>query len=118
MWAQTYNSGNRYYREHKGSRGAGVWVNSSASIKCDIPDQQMGRIMNAIVLLDSCMDRLLAKIHLADEVKLVNWERTKVETRLKKLDQVYLDDDNMDFDDYKHRKKKLEDRLADLVVPE
>ena len=63
------------------------------------------------------MDRLLAKIQMADEVKRVNRERKKVETRLKKLGQVYLDDDNMDHDDYKSRKKKLEGHLSDLVVP-
>ncbi|MCI0869695.1 MAG: recombinase family protein [Chloroflexi bacterium] len=117
MWAQTYNSGNRYYREHKGSRGAGNCVNKSGSIRCDVPDEQMGQIMNAVVLPDSWMDRLLTKIQLADEVKRVNRERKRVETRLKKLGQVYVDDDNMDYEDYKRRKKKLEANLADLVVP-
>ena len=38
MWAQTYNSGRSYYREHKGSRGAGNCVKSSGSITCRIPD--------------------------------------------------------------------------------
>ena len=77
MWAQTYNNGNAYYREHQGSRGAGNCINSSSSIRCKVPDEQMGQIMNAVVLPDSWMDRLLAKIHLADEVKRVNRERKK-----------------------------------------
>lgn len=65
------------------------------------------------------MDRLLAKLQLADEVKRANRERKNVETetRLKKLGQVYLDDDNMDFEDYKGRKKKLEDQLVSLQIP-
>ena len=117
MWAQTYNSGNRYYREHKGSRGASNCVNSNGSIRCEIPDEQMGQIINTIALPDSWMDRLLTKIQLADEVKRVNRERKRVETRLKKLGQVYVDDDNMDYEDYKRRKKKLEWQLSDLVVP-
>ena len=30
---------------------------------------------------------------------------------------MYLDDDNMDFEDYKGRKRKLEDQLISLQVP-
>lgn len=70
-------------REHKGSRGAGNCVNSSGSVRCKVPDEQMVHITNSIVLPDSGMDRLLAKIHLADDVKRVNKERQKAETRLK-----------------------------------
>ena len=36
---------------------------------------------------------------------------------MKKEGQVYRDDENMDHDDYKRRKKKLEGQLSDLVVP-
>ena len=107
MWAQTYNSGNKYYREHKGYRGAGECVNSSGSIPCNVPDEQMGLIMQSILLPDSWMDRLLTRNQLADEVKRVNKERKKLETRLKKLGQVYLDEDNMDYDEYKLRKRNL-----------
>ncbi|MCH8062444.1 MAG: recombinase family protein, partial [Chloroflexi bacterium] len=83
MWAQTYRNGNRYYREQHGSRGAGNCVNKSGSIRCEVPDEQMGMIMGAIILPDSWMDRLLARIQLADEVKLVNRERKKIESHLK-----------------------------------
>ena len=117
MWAQTYRNGNRYYREQHGSRGAGSCVNKSGSIRCEVPDEQMGMIIGAIILPDSWMDRLLARIQLADEVKRVNREHKKVETRLKKLGQVYLDDDNMVLEDYRRRKKKLEDQLVSLQVP-
>ena len=54
-------------------------------------DEQMGRIIGAIVLPDAWMERLLAKIHLADEVKRVEQERGHVDQRLK-LGQVYMDD--------------------------
>ena len=62
-------------------------------------------------------DRVLAKIHLEDEVSRVGREKRKVERQLQKLGQVYLDDDLMEYDEYKRRKRKLEDRLASLVVP-
>ena len=53
MWAQTYKNGRRYYREHRGSRGSGACVNSSGSISCEVPDQQMDQLMEAIVLPES-----------------------------------------------------------------
>jgi len=62
-------------------------------------------------------DRVLAKIHLEEEVKRVGRDRKKVEKQLLKLGQVYLDDDLMEYDEYQRRKRKLEDRLASLVVP-
>ena len=85
MWAQTYKSGRQYYREHRGSRGTGTCVNSSGSISCEVPDEQVGKIMGAIILPESWMDRLLVKIQLADEVKRVNKERKKVEQQLIRL---------------------------------
>ncbi len=107
MWAQTYNSGKRYYREHRGSRGAGNCVNSSGSITCEVPDEQVGKIMGAIILPESWMDRLLAKIQLADEVKRVNKERKKVEQQLIRLGQVYIDG-LKPHEDYQREKKRLE----------
>ena len=54
---------------------------------------------------------------LDEEIKRVGKERKKVERQLQKLGQVYLDDDLMEYDEYQRRKRKLEDRLASLVVP-
>ena len=68
MWAQTYQNGRTYYREQKGSRGTGYCVGNSWSMPCHVPDEQIGRIVGAIVLPDAWMDRVLAKIHFADEV--------------------------------------------------
>ena len=117
MSAQTYKNGNRYYREQFGSRGAGNCVNISGSIRCEVPDEQIGLIMGAIILPDSYMDRLLAKIHLADEVKRVNRERQKVERKLKKLGQVYLDNDLMEYEEFQRQRRQLDEQLAPLVVP-
>ena len=75
MWAQTYKNGNRYYREHKGSRGIGYCVDRGRSMACDVPDNQIGRIVQTIVLPEVWMDRVLARIHLADDVERVRHER-------------------------------------------
>lgn len=72
----------------------------------------MGRIIRALVLPDAWMHRLLAKVQLADEVKRVEREREKVERKLRKLGQVYLNDDLMDYEEYRRQKRQLEDQLA------
>ncbi|HZA25415.1 MAG TPA: recombinase family protein, partial [Dehalococcoidia bacterium] len=116
LWAQTYKNGNRYYREQYGSRGAGYCVGRSGSMPCDIPDEQMGRIISAIALPASWQDRLLARLHLEDEVKRVERERKEVEQRLKRLGQVYLDG-LKPYEDYRREKRQLEEKLQLLVVP-
>ena len=117
MWAQTYQNGHRYYREQYGSRGAGHCVGRSSSLPCDIPDQQMGRIIAAITLPDSWQDRLVARLHLEDETKRVEKERKETAQRMKRLGQVYLDN-LLTLEEYQRQKRQLEDRLGSLVVPE
>ena len=47
--------------------------------------------MEAIVLPDAWMDRVLAKIRIIDEVERVENDRISVERRMRRLGQVYLD---------------------------
>ena len=116
MWAQTYNNGHRYYREQYGSRGAGYCVGRSGSMPCHIPDDQMGKIVSAIVLPEAWIDRVLAQIHLADEVHQVAQARKETEQRLKRLAQVYLDGLRTP-QEYKREKQLLDDKLGSLLVP-
>ena len=116
MSAQTYMNGRRYYREQRGSRGSGHCVGKSGSIPCHVPDEQMGRIVSAIVLPDAWMDRVLAQIQLADEVERVAQERKETERRLRRLGQVYMDN-NLPEAEYHRQNRLLQDRLASLVVP-
>ena len=116
MWAQTYKNGRRYYREQKGSRGAGYCVGKSGSMPCHVPDDQMGRIVEAILLPEAWMDRVLSQVHLADEVTRVQEERKKVQQRLKRLGRAYVDGLYSD-EDYRKEKRLLEDQLGALVVP-
>ena len=116
MWAQTYVNGRRLYREHRGSRGIGRCINNSGSITCDIADQQVGRIIGAIVLPDAWLDRVLAQVHLVDEVKRVQDQRDLTHQRLKRLGQVFLDG-LVQIGEYRRQKKILEDKLSGLIVP-
>jgi hypothetical protein len=83
---------------------------------CDVPDEQMGTIISAIALPDPWQDRLLAKLHLEDEVKRVEKERKEMEQRLRRLGQVYLDN-LIAHEEYKRQKRQLEEKLQLLVVP-
>ena len=117
MWAQTFKNGRRYYREQRGSRGAGYCVGRSGSMFCEVPDEQMGSIISAIMLPEAWVDRVLAQVHLADEVERVGRERKKAEQRLRRLAQVYIDG-HVPAEEYRRQKKQLEERLRLLVVPD
>ena len=62
------------------------------------------------------MDRVLARIHLADAVKGADQERKALNQRLKRLGEVYLDG-LLEPDDYRRQKRELEEKIASLVVP-
>ncbi len=117
MWAQTFVNGRRYYREQRGSRGAGYCVGRSGSMFCEIPDEQMGEIISAIVLPTAWVDRVLAQVHLADEVERVGEKRTRAEQRLRRLAQVYYDG-HVPSEEYRWQKKQQEEKLRSLVVPD
>ena len=116
MWAQTYNNGNRYYREQRGSRGSGYCVGRSGSVPCHIPDQQIGHIIESPVLPESWLDRVLAQVHVADEVKKVQDRRLKTEQRLRRLGQVYMDQ-LIEEPEYRRQKRLLEEQLQSLTIP-
>ena len=117
MWAQTFVNGRRYYREQRGSRGAGYCVGRSGSMFCEVPDEQMGDIISAIILPEAWVDRVLAQVQMGDEVDRVSRERKKAEQRLRRLAQVYLDG-HVDGEEYRRQKRQLEERLRSLVVPD
>ncbi len=83
---------------------------------CTVPDEQMGKILGAIVLPDAWMDRVLSKIHLAREPERLQRERVQVEQRLKRLGNAYVDG-LYSKEDYRREKRSLEEKLASLVEP-
>jgi site-specific DNA recombinase len=117
MWAQTYNSGRSYYREHTGSRGHCTCQAEGASMPCHVPDEQMSKIVGAIELGPKWLEEVLAIISLKDEVERVRDERSKAEEKLRRMAKAYVD--NLFPDEEYHRQKRLlEMELESLVVPE
>ena len=72
--------------------------------------------MKAIILPDAWLDRVLAKIKLAEEVDRVEHEKKNIESRLARLGQVYTDD-LIEYEDYRRQVRQMEVRLSTLVVP-
>lgn len=117
MWAQTYKSGSRLYREHHGSRGLGPCITVGSSIPCDVADGQVGRIVQAIVLPDAWMDRVLAKLQLQEEASRVQKEHQATVDRLRRLGRTFVDG-LISEESYQREKRTLEDRIASLVSPD
>ena len=85
-------------------------------IKCHIPDEQMGKIIGALVLPDVWLDRVLARIQLEDEVTRIEEERQSAQERLRRLAKAYVDGLYSE-EDYRREKQILEERISSLIVP-
>ena len=71
----------------------------------------MGRIIEAILLPKSWMGLVLAEIQLADEVKRTQRERKRVEERMRRQREVYLEGD-LPREQYTDRKRQMETQLS------
>jgi site-specific DNA recombinase len=117
MWSQTYKSGQRYYREHRASRSLMDCPSAGGAIKCNVPDEQMGRIISAIELGPTWQQQVLAIISVRDEMERVKEQRQKVQERLRRLGKAYVDG-VYDEGEYQRQRRQLELELESLVVPE
>ena len=117
MWAQTYNSGSRYYREHRGSRGHALCPASGGSIPCDVADVQIGKLVEAIELGPRWEEEVLSIVSTKDEAESIRDKRQKVQERLRRLGKAYVDG-VYDDDEYRRQKRACELELESLVLPE
>jgi len=117
MWAQTYENGRRYYREHTGSRSHAVCLAEGASMACQVPDEQIGRIVEAIELGPKWLEEVLAIISLKDEVERVKKQRMDVQEKLRRMARAYVDGVFPD-EEYHRQKRLLEMELESLTVPQ
>ena len=117
MWSQTYRSGGRYYREHRGSRGHAICPASGGSIGCEVADQQVGKIVEAIELGPRWEEEVLSIVSTRDEAESIRDKRQKVQERLRRLGKVYLEG-VLDDGEYDRQKRVSELELESLVVPE
>ena len=117
MWAQTYNSKNSYYREHRNSRSHGPCPAFSGSIACDVADEQVSRLVTAIELGPRWMEEVMSIVALKNEVEDVKRHRKLVQEKLYRLGKAYVDGLYAE-EKYRQDKRRLELDLESLVVPE
>jgi site-specific DNA recombinase len=91
MWAQTYHSGQQYYREHKNSRSLSKCPSAGGSIGCHIPDEQVGKLIEAIELGPEWFEEVLAMFSLKDEAERIKKSRQVFQEKLRRLARTYND---------------------------
>ncbi|PKH45869.1 hypothetical protein CVH13_01345, partial [Dehalococcoides mccartyi] len=91
MWAQTYKSGNSYYREHKASRSIQECPCHGGTIACRVIDKQVRELVSAIELGPRWLEEVLSIISLKDEVDRVKKERDLTITKLHRMARVFMD---------------------------
>ena len=97
--------------------GQVVPMQLTRSLPCHLPDEQMGRIVGAIILPDTWQERLLTQVKLAKDARRVGKERKEAEQRLRRLGQVYLDG-LIEQEEYRRQKRDLDEKIRTLVIPE
>ena len=117
MWAQTYHSGGRYYREHRNSRSHGPCPAVSGSVPCEVADGQVSKLVTAIELGPHWLEEVMAIVALKDQVEDVNRQRKLATEKLHRLAQAFVDG-HYPEDRYRREKRRLELELESLVVPE
>ena len=113
----SYKNGNRYYREHHAARGLSECPAHGGSIRCETADEQIGRLVEAIVLEQDWLVKALAQIEVKDEVERVKERRQQLEERRKRLGRAYVDG-HYAHEEYQRQLKAIDRELASLVVPE
>ena len=85
MWAQTYNNGQRYYREHKNSRSYGSCPEKGNSIPCHTADEQAISLVQNIELGERWLEEVLTIISVKDEADRINKRINEIQQRLRRL---------------------------------
>ena len=117
MWAQTYQNGKRYYREHRATRGLEECPAHGGSIPCEVADEQVGSLVEAIILERDWLDRALVQIQMKDEVDRIGERRGQLEGRKRRLGRAYVDGHYADIE-YRRQMKAIDHEMESLVVPE
>ena len=117
MWAQIYDSGHRYYREHRNSRSHGPCPAVSGSIPCEIADAQVSKLVSAIELCPHWLEEVMAIVAVKDQVEDVKRQRKLVTEKLHRMARAYVDGHYPEYH-YRQGKRRLELELESLVVHE
>jgi site-specific DNA recombinase len=112
MRAQSTGGGLRYYRcatriEHRGDCG-------QRSIRADEIEDQIVDLLRSLCLPSDWQDQLLAEPSPPEELAQQAAERSRLESRLRRVQELYLAGD-LDRDRYDQEQRDIKQKLADLT---
>lgn len=115
MTAEARTSG-RYYRCTAHQRQVDCWA-PQTRVREDVLAEQMTEIVSRLVLPDDWRERILALLQDGNETERIEAERTRLEEKLKRLRQAWIE---VEIDETYYRKERAETegRLASLVIPD
>jgi hypothetical protein len=76
---------------HKNSRSLSHCPSAGGSISCHIPDEQIGKLIEAIELVPKWFEEVLSIISLKDEVDRIKKSRQVIQEKLPRLAKTYND---------------------------
>jgi site-specific DNA recombinase len=97
--------------------GHAVCPATGGSILCEVADEQIEDLVEAIELDPKWEEEVLSIISVTDEVESIAEKRRKADERLRRLGRAYVDG-VYDDDEYRRQKRKLVLEMESLVAPE
>jgi len=116
MWAQTYSSGQSYYREHNHTRSHSACPSNGGTVPCHVIDSQIDKLIDAIELRPKWLEQVMAILNLKDEAARVIKERKDAQEKLRRMAKTYVDG-LLDENEYNRQRRLLEMHMESLIVP-
>jgi len=104
-----------YYRHTTRERGLSCPA-KAGSVRTEVVDEQIARIVSGFELPDAWKEYVLEELSATQEHRDLEAERKRLESRLKRLAQAYIDA-GMTESDYQRERQEILLRLAQLENP-
>ncbi len=113
LWSQ-HLSGRDYYREESGQRGIPC-SNTKTVVRGEVLEAQVEEIITSLRLPRSWREQVIECLQQADEHRRHRGERKRLENRLRRLQELYLD--GYPEADYKREKEAIRAALSAMGEP-
>jgi hypothetical protein len=92
LWAQTYQKGRAaLLSEHYGLRSLAEGLTWGGFLLCHVPDEQVGKLVSAILLRTNWLEAALEQARLKNAVEHIERRRRDISERLRRLGKVSID---------------------------
>ena len=115
LWGETLWHGTSYYRERKLTRGSGGCFNEGKSVRAEVLDGQVDKIMTSLELGSSWKERMRELASLGKPENIES-QRQSVEQKLRRVGRAFIDG-LIDDREYDLQQRMLRSHLDSLVSP-